>query len=67
MLTLKQGAGRLLRDERDHGVIVLCDPRVRSKGYGKTFLASLDPMPSTGSLDDVARFYARHETAGAVA
>jgi len=67
VLTLKQGAGRLLRDERDHGVIVLCDPRVTGKGYGRTFLRSLEPMAVTRSLDDVARFYARHESAGAVA
>ncbi len=67
VLTLKQGAGRLLRDERDYGVIVLCDPRIRSKAYGRYFLSSLEPMPVTGSLAEVAVFFARHEGRGAVA
>lgn len=60
-LSLKQGAGRLLRDAGDYGVVVLCDPRVRSKGYGKLFLDSLAPMPSTDSITDVSSFLARHE------
>jgi ATP-dependent DNA helicase DinG len=64
---MKQGAGRLLRDENDYGVIVLCDPRISSKSYGRKFLESLEPMPTTTSIDDVARFLARHEAAGAVA
>jgi ATP-dependent DNA helicase DinG len=59
-LTLKQGAGRLLRDHSDFGVIVLCDPRVLSKSYGGVFLKSLEPMPSTSSLDDVRRFLLSH-------
>jgi ATP-dependent DNA helicase DinG len=67
VLAMKQGAGRLLRDESDYGVIVLCDPRVSSKSYGRQFLESLAPMPTTTSIDDVARFLARHEAAGAVA
>ena len=66
-LAMKQGAGRLLRDEYDYGVIVLCDPRITAKSYGKTFLKILEPMPSTASLDDVARFLAAHEKTGAVA
>lgn len=67
VLALKQGAGRLLRDERDYGVIVLCDPRVSSKGYGRRFLEALEPMPTTRSRDDVRHFFARHEDEGAVA
>ncbi|MDX1500053.1 MAG: helicase C-terminal domain-containing protein, partial [Woeseiaceae bacterium] len=67
VLSLKQGAGRLLRDEHDHGVIVVCDPRVTDKPYGRQFLKALEPMPRTHSLDDVAAFFARHEKAGAVA
>jgi ATP-dependent DNA helicase DinG len=67
VLALKQGAGRLLRDEADFGVIVLGDPRVTSKGYGKTFLRALEPMPSTTELDAVERFLASHERRGAVA
>ena len=67
VLALKQGAGRLLRDENDYGAIVLCDPRITGKGYGRTFLASLEPMPTTTSADDVRSFFARHEASGAVA
>ncbi|MDJ0940979.1 MAG: ATP-dependent DNA helicase, partial [Woeseiaceae bacterium] len=67
VLTLKQGAGRLLRDELDYGVIVLCDPRISGKGYGRTFLEALEPMPTTRSLDDVRAFFERHEQKGAVA
>ncbi len=62
VLSLKQGAGRLLRDENDYGVIVLCDPRLTSKSYGKVFLKSLEPMTCTESMSDVADFLARHET-----
>ncbi len=67
VLALKQGAGRLLRDERDYGVIVLCDPRIQSKAYGRYFLSAMAPMPVTHSLADVAGFFARHEGRGAVA
>lgn len=67
VLSLKQGGGRLLRDHTDYGVIVLCDPRISSKNYGKTFLRCFDPMPSTTSIDDVKQFLAAHEQRGAVA
>lgn len=67
VLTLKQGAGRLLRDERDHGVIVLSDPRVSTKGYGGTFLAALEPMAVTRSIENIQEFFRRHERRGAVA
>ncbi|HLU05602.1 MAG TPA: ATP-dependent DNA helicase [Woeseiaceae bacterium] len=62
-LTLKQGAGRLLRDHTDFGVVVLCDPRVRSRSYGSTFLKSLEPMTSTTSLDEVRKFLLSHADA----
>ncbi|MDX1508911.1 MAG: ATP-dependent DNA helicase, partial [Woeseiaceae bacterium] len=67
VLAMKQGAGRLLRDPTDYGVIVLCDRRITEKGYGKSFLRSFEPMPSTSSIDDVRAFFERHESAGAVA
>lgn len=67
VLTLKQGAGRLLRDQSDYGVIVLCDPRITSKSYGRMFLKSFEPMPVTSSVADVADFLASHEAKGAVA
>ena len=60
-LSLKQGAGRLLRDPNDFGVVVLCDPRIRSKGYGRLFLDCLQPMPHTDQLDTVADFLATRE------
>ena len=66
-LALKQGAGRLLRDETDYGVVVLCDPRVTGKRYGSTFLQALAPMPATGSRAEVETFLAAHEARGAVA
>ncbi len=58
VIALKQGVGRLIRDEADRGVLVLCDPRLLSKGYGKSFLASLPPMPLTRRLEDVEEFFA---------
>jgi ATP-dependent DNA helicase DinG len=56
VLALKQGAGRLIRDFDDRGLIVLGDPRVRSRGYGRTFLASLPPMPLLGELHEALEF-----------
>jgi ATP-dependent DNA helicase DinG len=67
VLTLKQGAGRLLRDQNDYGVIVLCDPRITTKSYGQMFLKSLEPMPTTADIHEVESFLAAHESAGAVA
>ena len=66
-LAMKQGAGRLLRGENDYGVIVLCDPRVTSRSYGKTFLGILEPMGTTDDIRDVEHFFLRHERPGAVA
>lgn len=57
VITLKQGAGRLIRDVTDRGVLMLCDPRLLNKGYGKIFLASLPPMPKTRDLDDINQFF----------
>lgn len=57
VIQLKQGIGRLIRDQRDSGVLVLCDPRFLSKPYGKVFMRSLPPMPITQQLDDVAEFF----------
>ena len=66
-LAMKQGAGRLLRGENDYGVIVLCDPRITSRSYGRTFLDILQPMDSTDDIGKVERFFERHERPGAVA
>jgi ATP-dependent DNA helicase DinG len=48
-VSLKQGAGRLIRTESDHGLLVVCDPRLRRMGYGRRLLAALPPM---GRLDE---------------
>ena len=66
-LSLKQGAGRLLRDDSDFGVVVLCDPRITGKRYGSKFLQALAPMSSTSALNEVSSFLAAHERKGAVA
>ena len=56
VLALKQGVGRLLRAQEDFGVVVLCDRRLRSRGYGRVFLDSLPPMPRTEQLAEVQAF-----------
>jgi ATP-dependent DNA helicase DinG len=50
--------GRLIRSETDRGVLVLCDPRLLSRGYGRIFLDSLPPFRRTRSLTDVQSFFA---------
>jgi len=57
VLTLKQGFGRLIRSLEDRGVLVLLDPRVRTKRYGQTFLASLPPYRMTEDIVDVEEFF----------
>jgi ATP-dependent DNA helicase DinG len=57
VLQLKQGAGRLIRDEADRGVLMLCDPRLLSKPYGRRILKSLPPMKVTRDLDEVESFF----------
>ena len=65
VIALKQGVGRLIRDVHDRGVLVLCDPRLTTKGYGRLFLASLPPMPRTRELADVQAFFHESTTAAA--
>jgi ATP-dependent DNA helicase DinG len=57
VIALKQGIGRLIRDVSDRGVVVIGDPRITQKTYGKIFLSSLPAMPVTTQLDDVKQFY----------
>jgi len=57
VISLKQGAGRLIRTFEDRGVLVLCDPRLIGKSYGRLFLDSLPPLPRTRALADVQRFF----------
>jgi len=56
VIALKQGAGRLIRDVNDRGVLVICDPRLRTRGYGAVFLESLPPMTQALSRDEAEDF-----------
>jgi ATP-dependent DNA helicase DinG len=62
IINLKQGVGRLIRDATDRGVLVLCDPRLLSKSYGKIFLKNLPNMPMTRDLQDVKHFFAENRS-----
>ncbi len=57
VITLKQGSGRLIRDENDRGVLMICDPRLISKHYGKRIWRSLPPMKRTRDPGEVRDFY----------
>ena len=57
VIGLKQGVGRLIRDPSDSGVVVICDPRLASRGYGRIFLDSLPAMPITTDIGDVREFF----------
>ena len=59
-LALKQGVGRLIRSEDDYGAVVICDPRVTGRGYGRVFLSALPPMTPTQDADEAQRFLRRH-------
>lgn len=50
VISLKQGVGRLIRDRTDKGVLVICDNRLITRHYGKTFIKSLPPMKRTRDL-----------------
>ena len=56
IIALKQGVGRLLRGQDDKGGIMLCDPRIMSKSYGKTVLESLPPVPQSPNLETFCQF-----------
>jgi ATP-dependent DNA helicase DinG len=57
ILALQQGLGRLIRHRTDRGVLAVLDPRIRTMGYGRRFLASLPPAPVTHELSAVERFF----------
>jgi ATP-dependent DNA helicase DinG len=63
VIAFKQGVGRLIRDASDRGVLAVCDPRLRTKGYGRTFLKSLPPLPVTSILADATDFLKRLDEA----
>jgi ATP-dependent DNA helicase DinG len=54
IIALKQGLGRLIRSTTDRGVLAILDPRLRTKGYGRTFLQSLPPCRVTSRIGDLA-------------
>ncbi len=58
ILALQQGLGRLIRHRGDRGVLAVLDPRLRTKGYGRRFMASLPPAPAVHDLARVAAFLA---------
>ena len=64
-LALKQGVGRLIRSEDDFGAVVICDPRLTARSYGKVFLDALPPMRVTRRADETLRFLRRHAPAPA--
>ena len=61
VIALKQGVGRLIRSEHDRGVLVLCDPRLTSRPYGRVFLGSLPPFPVTRDVAEAQAFFAASE------
>ena len=59
VITLRQGAGRLIRSSQDKGVLMICDGRLRTTHYGRVFLNSLPKMRRSNNRDKVAAFLAR--------
>ena len=57
IINLKQGAGRLIRDENDRGVLMICDPRLISKHYGKRIWQSLPPFKRTRNESEAVNFF----------
>ncbi|MGV8869203.1 MAG: ATP-dependent DNA helicase [Janthinobacterium svalbardensis] len=65
IINLKQGAGRLIRDEGDRGVLMICDPRLISKPYGKRIWQSLPPFKRTRDTSEVVEFFRNLPAKGA--
>jgi ATP-dependent DNA helicase DinG len=57
ILALQQGLGRLIRHRRDRGVLAVLDPRLRTMGYGRRFVASLPPAPIVHDLEAIEEFF----------
>lgn len=60
VITLKQGAGRLIRDAQDRGVLVICDVRLITRSYRSAFIKSLPPFKRSRSLADVTAFFSEN-------
>ena len=56
VITLKQGVGRLIRDQKDHGALIICDNRLVTRDYGGIFLGSLPSIPRTRDLERIKTF-----------
>ena len=67
MLQLRQGFGRLIRSHDDQGVVAILDPRLRTRPYGRAFLAALPPCPMVDNRAGVAAFFGTAVPAQAVA
>jgi len=65
VITLKQGAGRLIRDEADRGVLMICDTRLVERPYGRRIWQSLPPMRRTRALEEVIQFFGASQGLGA--
>ncbi len=61
VITLKQGAGRLIRSEADRGMLVICDPRILNKGYGKVVRDSLSDFYCTRREEKALEFFLNPE------
>ena len=57
IINLRQGIGRLIRDIDDHGILVICDPRIKTRAYGKKILSSLPEMKCTSELSALDDFF----------
>ena len=64
-ISLKQGAGRLIRTETDRGVLMVCDPRLVDKPYGRRIWRSLPPMKRTRDVNEVVEFFAHDKGSAA--
>jgi ATP-dependent DNA helicase DinG len=62
VISLKQGVGRLIRDVNDSGIVMIGDPRLKQKAYGRVFLNSLPAMPVTSDIKDIERFFSERST-----
>jgi ATP-dependent DNA helicase DinG len=57
VIALRQGIGRLIRDVNDRGVLMICDPRLLKRSYGRVFLDSVPAMKRTRDISDVVSFF----------
>jgi ATP-dependent DNA helicase DinG len=61
VIALRQGIGRLIRDEADRGVLMVCDPRLLKRSYGQQFLDSVPAMKRSRDIKDVRAFFTTEE------